>query len=175
MITISSKRQTGQAMIEFTLGFVLVGIFSTATLMLFGPTIGSSFNAMATSFPPLRMGGIPVEINPPEFTPTVGPTQANTPTKTVAPTNTAMAAPTNTPIPGPTNTPIPAPTNTATARPTNTATARPTNTPTIQPTNTPTVAPTLTLQEWCLAMGYRWVSTKGICKNNNGVIVTPPP
>jgi Flp pilus assembly pilin Flp len=100
MLIIFSKLQSGQGIVEFALLLVLVGILSTAGLMLFGESVGDAFDMANSSLPPFHMGGIQVTINPATFTPAATepffPTSTPTPGPTPIPTATPTVAPTPT-------------------------------------------------------------------------------
>jgi hypothetical protein len=178
MTPIASKRNRGQALVEFALAVVLVGFVGAAGTMLFGPGIRSLF-LQVNPGGEINIGGIPVIINPtgqPMWNPTAtamySPTVPPINTPTMTPIFSPTVVPSNTPTMTPIFSPTPAPTQTRTP----TVTPAPTNTPAPSPTRTPTAVPTLTYKQWCLAQGtgYSWNWLTGKCMHN-GHVVTPTP
>ena len=148
---------SGQAIVEYALGIVLVAFLTISGTLMFGPAIKAHMADYDTSYPEVRWGGLALVINPtdrPAFTPTS--TSAIPPTWTSEPTVTDE--PTITPTPSSTL----APTLTSTPEPTSEATA------------TPTSTPAMSYEEWCDSMGYTWRPWLEVC-TYGWVVVTPPP
>jgi hypothetical protein len=160
MTPIASKRNQGQAMVEFALAVVLVGFGLAAATMLFGPQIRALFLSVQPGGE-MNIGGLPVVINATDL-PTWTPTVTAMYSPTVAPSNTPTMTPPSSPTPAPTHTRTP------------TVTPAPTNTPAPTATWTATAVPTLTYRQWCLAQGYTWNLLTGKCKHD-GQVVTPTP
>ena len=162
MNSIASKRNRGQAMVEFALAMVMAGFAAAAGTILFGPEIQTRFLSLNGAIQ-ANLGGVPVIINPTDL-----------PTRT--PTVTAMFSPTVVPSNTPTMTPIFSPTPAPTQTRTPTVTPVPSNTPAPTATRTATAVPTLTLRQWCQAQGYgySWNWLTGKCMHN-GQAITPTP